>query len=60
MQNRFDAGDWLRLVQAHRVTSTFMVPTMLQRILDHPDFDNTDLTSLAASPTGQRPRPSRW
>ena len=40
VQDRFDAGEWLRLVQEHRVTSTFMVPTMLQRILDHPDFDN--------------------
>ena len=39
VQARFDAGEWLRLVQEHRVTSTFMVPTMLQRILDHPDFD---------------------
>jgi acyl-CoA synthetase (AMP-forming)/AMP-acid ligase II len=48
VQPRFDAGEWLHLVQEHRVTSTFMVPTMLQRILDHPDFGSTDLTSLAA------------
>jgi len=57
VQSRFDAGDWLRLVQAHRVTSTFMVPTMLQRILDHPDFDNTDLTSLAAIAYGAAAAP---
>src|SRR6185437_7883767 len=48
VQDRFDAGEWLRLVQEYRVTSTFMVPTMLQRILDHPDFGSTDLTSLSA------------
>ena len=48
IQDRFDAGGWLRLVQEHRVTSTFLVPTMLQRILDHPDFGSTDLTSLVA------------
>ena len=48
VQARFDAGEWLRLVQEHRVTSTFLVPTMLQRILDHRDFASTDLTSLAA------------
>ncbi len=57
VQARFDAGEWLRLVQEHRVTSTFMVPTMLQRILDHPDFDNTDLTSLAAIAYGAAAAP---
>ena len=39
------------------MTSTFMVPTMLQRILDHPDFDNTDLTSLAAIAYGAAAAP---
>ena len=48
IQDRFDAGQWLRLVQQHRVTSTFLVPTMLQRILDHPEFAGTDLTSLVS------------
>ncbi|MDT4937418.1 MAG: hypothetical protein QOG80_1089, partial [Pseudonocardiales bacterium] len=57
VQARFDSGEWLRLVQEHRVTSTFMVPTMLQRILDHPDFDNTDLTSLAAIAYGAAAAP---
>jgi long-chain acyl-CoA synthetase len=57
VQARFDAGEWLRLVQEHRVTSTFMVPTMLQRILDHPDFDKTDLTSLAAVAYGAAAAP---
>jgi long-chain acyl-CoA synthetase len=34
-----------------------MVPTMLQRILDHPDFDRTDLTSLAAIAYGAAAAP---
>jgi acyl-CoA synthetase (AMP-forming)/AMP-acid ligase II len=58
VQPRFDAGEWLRLVQEHRVTSTFMVPTMLQRILDHPDFGGTDLTSLAAIAYGAAAAPA--
>ena len=57
VQTRFDAGEWLRLVQEHRVTSTFMVPTMLQRILDHPDFASADLTSLAAIAYGAAAAP---
>jgi acyl-CoA synthetase (AMP-forming)/AMP-acid ligase II len=57
VQKRFDAGDWLRLVSQHRVTTTFMVPTMLQRILDHPDFATTDLTSLVAVAYGAAAAP---
>jgi acyl-CoA synthetase (AMP-forming)/AMP-acid ligase II len=57
VQKRFDAGEWLRLVSEHRVTTTFMVPTMLQRILDHPDFPNTDLTSLVAIAYGAAAAP---
>jgi len=57
VQERFDAGQWLRLVQQHRVTTTFLVPTMLQRILDHPDFGATDLTSLVAIAYGAAAAP---
>ena len=57
VQKRFDAGEWLRLVSEHRVTTTFMVPTMLQRILDHPGFANTDLTSLVAIAYGAAAAP---
>ncbi len=45
---KFDAGEWLTLVELHRVTQTFVVPTMLRRILDHPRFTSTDLSSLNA------------
>ncbi|MBV9321948.1 MAG: long-chain fatty acid--CoA ligase [Mycobacterium sp.] len=57
VQDRFDAGEWLRLVQEHRVTTTFLVPTMLRRILDHPDFGRTDLTSLVAIAYGAAAAP---
>jgi acyl-CoA synthetase (AMP-forming)/AMP-acid ligase II len=43
---RFDAGAWLRAVEEHGGANTFLVPTMLQRILDHPDFGARDLSSL--------------
>jgi acyl-CoA synthetase (AMP-forming)/AMP-acid ligase II len=57
VQARFDAGEWLRLVSEHRVATTFMVPTMLQRILDHPDFADSDLTSLVAIAYGAAAAP---
>jgi acyl-CoA synthetase (AMP-forming)/AMP-acid ligase II len=43
---RFDAGSWLRAVEEQGVSQTFIVPTMLQRILDHPDLGSRDLSSL--------------
>jgi len=43
---KFDAGTWLDQVERHRVTQTFVVPTMLRRVLDHPRFGSTDLGSL--------------
>lgn len=57
IQPRFDAGQWLRLVQEHRVQSTFLVPTMLARILDHPDLPRTGLSSLASVTYGAAPMP---
>ncbi len=58
IQPRFDAGRWLALVERHRVSSAFLVPTMLARILDHPDLGTTDVSSIkmisygaAAAPT---------
>ena len=54
---KFDAGEWLSLVERHRVTQTFVVPTMLRRILDHPEFATTDLTSLRALSYGAAAAP---
>jgi acyl-CoA synthetase (AMP-forming)/AMP-acid ligase II len=57
IQPRFDAGAWLALVAEHRVTSAFVVPTMLGRILDHPDLAITDLSSLRAVAYGAAAAP---
>lgn len=54
---KFDAGEWLVLVERYRVTQTFVVPTMLRRILDHPRFSSTDLSSLQALSYGAAPAP---
>jgi acyl-CoA synthetase (AMP-forming)/AMP-acid ligase II len=57
VQDRFDAKEWLRLVQEHQVRTVFLVPTMLQRILDHPDFHRTELSSLVAIAYGAAAAP---
>jgi acyl-CoA synthetase (AMP-forming)/AMP-acid ligase II len=56
---RFEAGTWLRAVEEQRVSQTFVVPTMLQRILDHPDFAARDLTSLRQVSYGAAAAPVR-
>ncbi|HJP80725.1 MAG TPA: long-chain fatty acid--CoA ligase [Pseudonocardiaceae bacterium] len=41
-----DVGRFLELIQRHRVTHTFLPPTLIYMVLAHPALDHTDLTSL--------------
>ncbi len=42
----FDEAEWLRLVPAHGVTHSAMVPLQFRRILEDPSFDGTDTGSI--------------
>ncbi len=42
----FDPTEMLRLVEEEKVTWTFMVPTMIYRVLDHPDLARRDTSSI--------------
>lgn len=53
----FDAGDVLRAIGEERVSDTLLVPTMIQAVLNHPDFVRTDLTSLKRLTYGASPIP---
>ncbi len=54
---QFDPELWLKAVQSERVTHSFVVPTMLKRIMDHPDFHTYDLSSLKLITYGAAPMP---
>ena len=41
-----DVGGFLSLIEAHAVTHTFLPPTLIYMVLDHPHLDETDLRSL--------------
>lgn len=53
----FTPEDWLAAVQAEGVTHAFVVPTMLKRIMEVPDFDKYDLSSLKSITYGAAPMP---
>jgi len=55
---RFDARSCLELIERHRCTFLPAVPTMLQKILDHPDASHFDLRSIEQIMTGGAPVPS--
>jgi len=44
---RFDPGAWLRDVQAWRPPTSLLVPATMRALIDHPEWAQTDLSSLA-------------
>ncbi|MDQ0382623.1 acyl-CoA synthetase [Amycolatopsis thermophila] len=41
-----DVGRFLELIERHRVTHTFLPPTLIYMVLGHPALEETDLSSL--------------
>jgi acyl-CoA synthetase (AMP-forming)/AMP-acid ligase II len=46
LMRKFNAQKYLELAQRHRATHTMLVPVQYQRLLDWPDFDKYDLSTL--------------
>lgn len=46
LMDRWEPGEALRLIEAHRVTYMIGAPTFLQEMLAHPDLYKRDLSSL--------------
>ena len=57
MMHHFDAGKALGIIEAERITSFGGVPTIAMQILDHPDFDKFDTSSVASVAYGGAPAP---
>lgn len=53
----FDPGLVLQYMQQYKVTSMFGAPAMFLFMSQHPDFDNTDLTSIKMLICGAAPVP---
>ncbi len=54
---QFDADGWLDLVARERATHSFLVPTMMARLIDSPRLATADLSSLESITYGAAPMP---
>ena len=57
LQPRFDAEDALDLIESHRVTTSFLAPTLLHRLVDAQKSRPRDTSSLRALILGAAPCP---
>lgn len=58
IQERFDPGQYLAWVREHQPTRLFMVPAMYARLAQHPDFVQTDFSSVREAICGGAPCPA--
>lgn len=59
MLGGFDAGTVLEVIGTDRITGMAVVPTMLQLLVEHPDWDRSDLSSLRYVNYGGSPATER-
>ncbi|MFK7842498.1 MAG: long-chain fatty acid--CoA ligase [Sphingorhabdus sp.] len=57
MLPRFDAKQTLKAITRSKITAMPGVPTMYQALLDHPDIDKTNFSSLKVCVSGGAPLP---
>ncbi len=57
VMSQFEPRGWLDLVERERVTHAFVVPTMMKHLLDQPDLERRDLSSLEVLSYGGAPMP---
>lgn len=53
----FEPGRFLAVLQAQRITAINLVPTMLQMLLEHPDFTRVNVSALKYVIYGASPMP---
>ena len=53
----FEPGQFLRAIGEHRVTAVNLVPTMVQMLVEHPDFESAEVGTLTHVIYGASPMP---
>jgi len=57
LMRQFETKEWMETVQREQVTRAMLVPTMLKRVIDAPDFTEYNLGSLKVLTYGAAPMP---
>ena len=57
IMRQFEVKEWMKMVQEEKANRAMLVPAMLKRIIDEPDFDKYDLSSLKVITYGAAPMP---
>lgn len=57
VQPKFEVEDTLRMIEAQRITTMTMVPTMLNMVMNHPRFADFDFSSIRVLTYGASPMP---
>ena len=57
VMRQFEPLEWLTLAHRHQANRAMLVPTMLKQLMDHPQFDEFDLSSLDVITYGAAPMP---
>jgi len=57
LMRQFEVKEWLKTVQEEQVERAMLVPTMLKWVIDDPEFQTYDLSSLKVITYGAAPMP---
>ncbi len=57
LERQFKPDEWMQLVEKYKANRAMMVPTMLGELMEHPDFNKRDLSSLKVITYGAAPMP---
>jgi long-chain acyl-CoA synthetase len=57
LQPKFDPVPTMQAIAQHKVTNMVLVPTMINMLVNHPDFEQYDLSSLRTCVYGGSPMP---
>ena len=57
LMKQFEVKEWLETIQREQISRAMLVPTMLKRVIDDPDFPQFNLSSLKIITYGAAPMP---
>jgi O-succinylbenzoate-CoA ligase len=57
LMKQFEVKEWMEMIQREKATRAMLVPTMLKRVIDDPDYNKYNLSSLQVITYGAAPMP---